>query len=184
MPVAPMGFYLQRFPLCGSERRLPATLFLRVVHDPSHPANRTRGSRDFEDLRIRGVRCTAPVLPGGQRPIRSWLSPLRGLHLVGLGRGSDPTTSSLGLRHDARWPKPPIAMPALQSFREPARQVSLFREVPSLHGVFGPCLLHRKRAAGLGPRPATLSSANRRTHTARGWSSLQHENPMWKTSFL
>jgi hypothetical protein len=121
MPVAPMGFYLQRFPLCGSERRLPATLVLHVVHDPSHPANRTRGSRDFEDLRIRGVRCTAPVLPGEQCPIRSWLSPLRGFHLVGLGCGSDPTTSSLGLRHDARWPKPPIVMPALQSFREPAR---------------------------------------------------------------
>lgn len=179
-----MGFDLQRFPLCGSERRLPATLVPRVVHFPWYPANRTRGSRDFEDLRIRGVRCTAPVLPGEQRPIRSWLSPLRGLHLVGLGCGGKPTTSFLGLRHDARWPRPPIVMPALQSFREPARQVSLFRERPSLHGVFDPCLLHRKRAAGLGPRPATLRSANRRTDIALGGPSPQHKKQLWKTHLL
>ena len=75
--------------------------------------DRGQSGRDFEDLRIRGVRCTAPVLPGEQRPIRSWRFPLRGLHLVGLGCGNDPTTSFYGLQHDARRPKSPIAMPAL-----------------------------------------------------------------------
>ena len=111
---------------------------------PFHSPDRGRLRRGSKDLRTRGVRCAAPVLPGEQRPIRSWLSPLRGLHLVGLGCGNDPTTSSLGLRHDARWPKPPIVMPALQSFREPARWVFLFRERPSLPGVFDPYPKHRE----------------------------------------
>jgi hypothetical protein len=75
--------------------------------------DRGQVGRDFEDLRTRGVRCTAPVLPGEQRPIRSWLFPLRGLHLVGFGCRNDPATSFFGLQHDARRPKSPIAMPAL-----------------------------------------------------------------------
>lgn len=148
------------------------------------PPDQGRVRRDFEDLRTRGVRCAEPVLPGLQRPIRSWLSPLRGLHLVGLGCERDLTASFLGLRHDARWPKPPIVMPALQSFREPARQVFLFRERPSLPGVFDPCPMHRKRASGLGPRPATLRSANRRTDSALGSATAQHEKSLWKSFFL
>lgn len=131
MPVAPLGFDLQRFSLRGSERRLPATLSPMSFQSP----NQGRVRRDFEDLRTRGVRRAAPVLPSEQRPIRSWLSPLRGLHLVGLGCKYDLTASFLGLQHDARRPKPPIVTPALQSFREPARQVFLFRERPSLRGV-------------------------------------------------
>jgi hypothetical protein len=56
----------------------------------------TRGSRG---LRIRRVRSARPVLPGPRRPILSWRSPLRGVHLLGLG--SSWGASSRGLRHVA-----------------------------------------------------------------------------------
>lgn len=130
MLVAPMGFNLQRFPLRGSVRRLPATHVLRAVSLVTSHKPRLRGfCASVESV------APHPVLPEAWRPIRSWPSPLRGLHLFGLGSRNDPGTSFLGLQRGARRPKPSITTSALQSFREPKRLALLFRDEPTLPGV-------------------------------------------------
>jgi len=130
MLVAPMGFNLQRFPLRGSVRRLPATHVLRAVSLVTSHKPRLRGF-------CASVESVPPssVLPVSWCPIRSWPFPLRGLHLFGLGSRHDPGTSFLGLQRGARRPKPSITTSALQSFRELKRPAPLFRDRLTLPGV-------------------------------------------------
>lgn len=83
MPVAPLGFCLQRFSLSGSQLRLstrpapPAFCF-----SPPAPVETGAGvgDRGFRGSCIRRIRtCAALRSPVAQRPILSWPSPLRGL---------------------------------------------------------------------------------------------------------
>jgi hypothetical protein len=71
VPVTPLGFHLQRFPLHRSDVNLSAPAAPLAVRTHCRSSKR----RDFRDLRIGRVRAVGPVLPGDRRSILSWLLP-------------------------------------------------------------------------------------------------------------
>jgi hypothetical protein len=82
VPVAPLGFRLQRFSPCGSEAHLPVDPALLAVTRP-RPKTRARPTpRIFAPARS-GF--PDPGLAGCRSPFRSWRCSLRGITLVGLG---------------------------------------------------------------------------------------------------
>jgi hypothetical protein len=103
MPVAPLGFHLQRVPLLGSghasRRYLPFMSLLAtgsyVGQDGSSPAPTSRVCASKESVHGK------PVLPGDCRSILSWRSPLRGFPHCDLGPVSPRSLLSWALSR--RW---------------------------------------------------------------------------------